>query len=878
MIGQTIGQYTILELVGEGGMGVVYKAQDNKLNRIVALKFLPHHLEKGTVEQSRFLQEAQAAAVLNHPHICVIHDVREEEGKQFIVMEFVEGKTIRETIQQGPMKIDTAVGYAIQIAEALEEAHGKGIVHRDIKADNIMINSGNQIKVMDFGLAKLKGSLKLTRTSSTVGTLAYMAPEQIQGGEVDPRSDIFALGVLFYEMLSGHLPFRGEHEAAMMYSIINEDPQPIQKYRDDISSELDHILNRALEKNPEERYQTVKEMAIDLRRAKKDSTRVVRTSSMYQTPPQQEAVAEPTKALPSKKRMRLGLGALAILIVLLALAYFIVGKNSASSYPPMKTIAFTSFRGYAGEPSFSPEGNSIAFAWNGDQGNNFDIYVKLIDAGAPLRLTNDPANEGDPAWSPDGRYIAFSRGVDGGTSYFIIPSLGGNERKIAEVVSSGVGVDYSPDGKSLVVSASDDPGEPNHIILVSIETGQKKKLTSPDKNGFYGDTGPKFSPDGSLIAYTKSFSIGRAELYTIPSGGGEEKRLTFDNLVVDGKAWTGDGREIVFSSNRGGNLTMWRIPSEGGSPMPIPSSGENVTSIAIGKKGNNLAYSREAVNMDIWRMDLGVSTSSRKPPTELISSTQSQVEPQYSPDGQYIVFSSNRSGSVEVWVCHSDGTNPVQLTFLGGPWAGTPRWSPDSRFIAFDSREKGNGNICVISANGGTPRQLTSGKFENNIPSWSRDGRWIYFSSNRTGVFQVWKMPVDGGEAIQVTKNGGFNAFESYDGKDVYFVQKPSNTEILKLSLAGGEEQSVDKRLSGLTWGDWELTEKGIYFAKPDTGQTGHIYFYSFSNQQINQIVAAEKPIYQYSGSLSASPDGRSLLFTQVDRTDSDIMLIQNFH
>ncbi len=878
MIGQTISHYRIIEKLGEGGMGVVYKAQDTKLNRIVALKFLPHHLEKGTVEQSRFLQEAQAAAVLNHPHICVIHDVREEEGKQFIVMEFVEGKTIRETIQQGPMKIDTAVGYAIQIAEALEEAHGKGIVHRDIKADNIMINSGNQIKVMDFGLAKLKGSLKLTRTSSTVGTLAYMAPEQIQGGGVDPRSDIFALGVLFYEMLSGHLPFRGEHEAAMMYSIINEDPQPIQKYRDDISSELDHILNRALEKNPEERYQTVKEMAIDLRRAKKDSTRVVRTSAMHQMASRREVVAGQIKAQSSKKKLWLGLGAVAALVVLAALTYFIVGKNSASSLPPMKTIAFTSYRGYAVAPAFSPEGNSIAFAWNGDQGNNFDIYIKLIDAGSPLRLTNDPAYEADPAWSPDGRYIAFDRSVGEGASYFIIPSLGGNERKITDVKSSGYGIDWSPDGKSLVVAASDDPGEPNHLVLVSIESGQKKKLTSPNKNGFYGDTRPKFSPDGSLVAYTKSFSIGRSELYTVPSGGGEEKRLTFDNLAVENEAWTADGREIVFSSNRGGNLTLWRISSDGGSPTPIPNSGENVTSLAIGKKGNNLAYSREAVNMDIWRMDLGVSASARKPPTELVSSTQSQVEPQYSPDGKYIAFTSNRSGSVEIWACHNDGSNPVQLTFFGGPPSGTPRWSPDSRFIAFDSREKGNGNIYVISVNGGTPRQLTSGNFENNIPSWSRDGRWIYFSSNRSGVFQVWKIPVDGGEAIQLTKNGGFDAFESYDGKDLYFVQKPNNTEIFKLSFAGGEEQSVDKRLSGLSWGDWELTDKGIYFAKPDTGQKGHIYFYSFSSRQINQIAATEKTIYPYSGAFAASPDGHSLLFTQVDRTESDIMLIQNFH
>src|SRR5512140_285831 len=228
MIGQTISQYRILEKLGEGGMGVVYKAQDTKLDRIVALKFLPHHLTANEAEKARFLQEAKAAATLNHPDVCTIHDSQNAEGHQFIVMEYVEGKTLHDVVTSS-LKLDAAVSYAIQIAEALDEAHSKGIVHRDIKAENIMVNSKNQIKVMDFGLAKLKGSLKLTRTSSTVGTLAYMAPEQIQGAEADARSDIFSFGVVLYEMLTGHLPFRGEHEAAILYSIVNEDPEALQK-------------------------------------------------------------------------------------------------------------------------------------------------------------------------------------------------------------------------------------------------------------------------------------------------------------------------------------------------------------------------------------------------------------------------------------------------------------------------------------------------------------------------------------------------------------------------------------------------------------------------------------------------------------------------
>ena len=281
MIGQTIFHYKILEKLGEGGMGVVYKAEDTKLKRTVALKFLPRGLEAHEPERARFLQEAQAAAALNHPNICTIHDIAAEDDQQFIVMEYVEGKTLRQMVPL--QKVQTGIDYAIQIGEALQEAHSKGIVHRDVKTDNIMVNSKNQIKVMDFGLAKLKGSLKLTKTSSTVGTLAYMAPEQIQGGEVDARSDIFSFGVVLYEMLTGHLPFRGDHEAAMVYSIVNEDSEPIQKYLPDASSDLIHLLSRLLEKNPEDRYQSIAEAVIELKRLKRDTSRVRRIQTIAQS-------------------------------------------------------------------------------------------------------------------------------------------------------------------------------------------------------------------------------------------------------------------------------------------------------------------------------------------------------------------------------------------------------------------------------------------------------------------------------------------------------------------------------------------------------------------------------------------------------------------
>lgn len=291
MIGQTISHYKILEKLGEGGMGVVYKAQDTKLDRFVALKFLPPHVSKSEQEKSRFIQEAKSASALNHPNVCTIYGIDEFDGQQFIEMELIDGVTLRDKVATSyasaatALNIKQVVEYAVQIAEALQEAHSKGIIHRDVKAENIMVNSKNQIKVMDFGLAKLKGSLKLTRTSSTIGTLAYMSPEQIQGIEADTRSDIFSYGVVLFEMATGKMPFRGEHEAAIMYSIVNEEPEKAEKYRQEIPAELLHILKKALEKDPEDRYQSMAEIIVDLRRLKKESTRVVRTQE-FQRPEQ----------------------------------------------------------------------------------------------------------------------------------------------------------------------------------------------------------------------------------------------------------------------------------------------------------------------------------------------------------------------------------------------------------------------------------------------------------------------------------------------------------------------------------------------------------------------------------------------------------------
>ena len=340
MIGQTISHHKILEKLGEGGMGVVYKAHDTKLDRDVALKFLPHHLTATTDEQARFLQEARAASALSHPNICTIFYLEDVDDRQFIVMELVDGKTLKQMVPV--QKLRAAIDYAIQIGEALQEAHTKGVVHRDIKTENIMVNSKNQIKVMDFGLAKLKGAMKLTKTSSTVGTLAYMAPEQIRGEPVDGRSDIFSFGVVLFEMLTGHLPFRGEHDAALMYSIVNEKPHSLLQYLPEAPPELLHVMNRALEKEPEDRYQTVSDMVIDLKRLKKETSKVSRlTPNIQRSQESSESAVRPSDRYVGKSRIPWKWIALSgIMILVLAVSSFLLFWHRTETIESIAVLPF----------------------------------------------------------------------------------------------------------------------------------------------------------------------------------------------------------------------------------------------------------------------------------------------------------------------------------------------------------------------------------------------------------------------------------------------------------------------------------------------------------------------------------------------------------
>ncbi len=564
-----------------------------------------------------------------------------------------------------------------------------------------------------------------------------------------------------------------------------------------------------------------------------------------------------------------------------AYTFFTQSPGKSSGLAP-KIVPVTSFPGSETQPAFSPDGNQVAFVWDGEQENNPDIYVKLVDAGEPLRLTINPAPDLNPVWSPDGRYIAFIReGVKSGV--YLVPALGGAERKLGEAWPyrplSKQSLSFSPDGKYLAVADKMAGAEPFGIFLLVVETGERHRLTAPPK-GAVGDDSPAFSPDGKTLAFARSISIAASDIHLVLVAGGALKQLTFDLVRTHGLTWTANGREILFSSIRGGNFQeeLWRIPATDGTPERMEGIGGSVLhDPAIQRQGSRLAYTRVSLDSNIWRLELPGSKERVPAPARLIFSTFPDDNPQYSPDGARIVFGSNRSGSGEIWVCNSDGSNALPLTNLAHTNTGTPRWSPDGRRIAFDSLAEGNVDIYVVNASGGKPQRLTTEPAEDSCPSWSRDGQWIYFSSNSSGSLQIWKKPAAGGAATQVTKQGGFEGFESFDGKFFYYAKGRDLPGIWRIPVEGGEEAPVlDHHQAGL-WRSWAVVEQGIYFITAETPARPLIEFFGFVTGRVTQVATLERPIPRGIAGISVSPDGRWLLYTQLDQRGSDIMLMENF-
>jgi Tol biopolymer transport system component/DNA-binding winged helix-turn-helix (wHTH) protein len=569
---------------------------------------------------------------------------------------------------------------------------------------------------------------------------------------------------------------------------------------------------------------------------------------------------------------------LTVCVLALPFLYYSHSLRSKAGEPTV-TPAVTNI-GEKHTPSLSPDGQHLAFAWNGGAGNHFSLYVKLVGTEESLRLTKQASIDFNPVWSPDGRYIAFCRIAKGGTGIYIIPAMGGVERRVRETRWQEVEfyqvfwffgrLAWSPDGKLLAYSDRRDSSEPaTSIFLLSLDSQEVRRLTSPQ--GSVGDHNPVFSPDSRTLAFNRS-SQGVTSIYTAPVSGGEEQRLITGVQYGWGLAWTPDGRDIVFA--KAGWLAdagwLWKIPRGGGEPERLQFGQEGVEPSI---QGNRLAYARQTANINIWRRKLN-SLVSAGPSDRFIYSTRMESGPQFSPDGSKIAFESTRSGAYEIWMCQSDGTGVVQLTRFNSS-TGTPRWSPDGQQIAFDSRASGNADIFVVDSQGGSPRRLTSEPSSEVVPTWSQDARWIYFASDRTGNHEVWKMPSTGGAATQVTHHGGFAAFESTDGRFLYYAKGMSVPGLWRIPTKGGEEVEIIGSLEAGHWGYWAVVENGIYYL--DTkGKPGIAYFNVTTRRTTRVFDLENRPATQAPG-LAVSSDKGTILYTQLDALSRDIMLVENF-
>ncbi len=879
MVGQNISHYRVLQKLGEGGMGVVYKAEDLKLERPVALKFLAAHALEDPEHKTRFVREAKAAARLDHQNICPVYEIDEADGQTFLAMAYLEGQTLKDKIAERPLKLEEALDIAIQTVEGLKAAHQKEIVHRDIKPANLMVTAEGQVKIMDFGLAQLADRSKLTKTATILGTPAYMSPEQAQREPTDRRTDIWSLGVVIYEMITGRLPFEGERQEAILYAIGNEEPEPITAMRARVPMDLERIVGKALAKDRGARYQHMDDLLVDLRQLKK-----TRDLAAAKGPP------APAASAPGRKLWYAGAAGAALLLVLLGVVGSrLTGPSAPEPEAMLSAVPLTSFEGQEQDATFSPDGNQVAFAWNGPNQDNFDIYVQVVGSPSPpLRLTSDPATDVAPAWSPDGRRIAFVRAVGERNTVRLISPLGGPDRELAEFVFGYFYVSrfptlaWLPDADSLLVAGNESTNEPAAIYSLSAATGEKVRLTSPTA-GSLGDQRSAVSPDGNTVAFVRYASpAAPAQIHLMPSQGGEPKLLARHNSI-QGVTWLPHGREIVFSSGsyaQSQTRRLWRIAVGGGDPRLLAGIGENASKPVVAPNGNRLVFERSVFDPNIWRYELEGSSNQ---PRKLIASTRAERSVQLSPDGKRIAFFSQRSGSSEIWLAGSDGSNPIQLTSFSGPSAGSPRWSPDGQSIAFDSNLQGSWDVYVVNAQGGAPRAVAVGEGEESRPSWSRDGQWIYFNSDRGGTHQIYRIPVQGGEPVRVSQAGGYNPFESPDGRFVYYGRGPMEAGLWRIPAEGGDEEAVLPGLGGVAVGrgHWDVVEGGVYFLDdaeaPEAGSGVVLKFLDLDTRQARRVADLQRPPASASTPFDVAPDGSWFAYAQLDQSDSDLMLVEDF-
>jgi len=592
------------------------------------------------------------------------------------------------------------------------------------------------------------------------------------------------------------------------------------------------------------------------------------------TPAPIPAEAEPNRSTrfrhPSPGMM---LGLLTSLVCALAVVFAYRGSRPLSSPPTLSALPFTTLPGLETSPAFSPDGSRIAFAWNGGPSagaKGFDLYVKAIGSETLLRLTQHPSKWISSAWSPDGTQIAFHRMAGADTGLYLVPALGGPERKLRSTrlpYSVAAPISWSPDGKWIAFS-DPLPAEPkDRIHLLAVDTLEIREF--PHNPKCLHEALATFSHKGDELAYLCVHSTSEFEVYTVPPFGGTPKLISASPTFILGLAWSGDDRRLVLSQASDSGFELYDVSLADGSSRRLDFA-ENAGWPAVSANGDKLAYSAEGDRTSVWRMDL---LHPESPAIELFPSTQSQQDAQYSPDGQHIAFWSFRAGSGDIWMSDADGNNLVQLSKPINN-AGCPRWSPDGKKIVFDSRRSKNFEIYVVDISERVPKKLATNIPNISGPSWSRDGKWIYFRSYEALGHKIYRCPAIGGNAVALGgQPDGTSPQESFDGKALYFATRLSNTGLSVISLNGAFPESAVEGFPATQCNLWTMVPGGIYFVPADEPRS--LRYFDFSKMQIRHAVEIPQ---HFGAGLSISPDGRWLLFSQVVEDNSNIMLVDHFN
>lgn len=531
-----------------------------------------------------------------------------------------------------------------------------------------------------------------------------------------------------------------------------------------------------------------------------------------------------------------------------------------------KVAPFSGLPGREITPAFSPDGQQLVYAWDGGiEGGNLDIYVKIIGAGEPVRLTETANDELNPVFSPDGKSIAFIRNFPDHNEIILIPALGGAERKLYEKASYA-SVSFSPDGNFLAHANLDTSKNEAGIFSINLQTNEKKQVTFPENK--IVDHTPRFSPDGKKLAFIRHFSSFDREIFVVPTEGGEPRQITKDNVRIYGLAWNNDNKKLFFTSFRDANrLNLWQVSLSGGELQLIPTGSKELQSLAVSPDGKTIAFAEETADENIWEID-------GKQSRTLIRSTRADHSPQLSPDGNQIVFASDRTGNYEIWIADADGKNQRQLTNSENS-KGSPRFSPDGKFIVYDAQSTDKTDVYIISANGGESKKLMESDKNGFLPAWSADGKSVFFISNRSGEDQIWKISAQGGEAVQITKKGAFEMFAAADGKTLIYSKGSGKAGLWSVGTDGEGEKPIPELAEVGAWRSWFVSSKGVYFTAFATQPPFSLKFFDFETRQTSEITNIEKSPLLYYSNLSVSADGKKILYARQDQSAITILFAE---